>query len=664
MIHRGNAPWNPLPAADTEWDGSVLRSRGFDDIYYSVEDGVGESEYVFIEGNDLPRRFASLPPGGRFTVAELGFGTGLNFLLTLRAWRAYAQPGARLHYVGIDAHPLTAQQLAPVADFWGALSEDAAALLAQWPYPIPGCHRRHFDGAAIALDLWWERASDALEDLASHGRHWIDAWFLDGFAPAKNPAMWEGALWQNMARLSKPSASVSTFSAAGAVRRGLAAAGFTMSKRPGYGRKRECLQGVIDRPAEPHYSVTPWDRCVSTPVTEVIVLGAGLAGAHVARALAERGVQVTVLERGRVASGGSRNRQGVTYTRLSRRFGNLSDFALASYQYALPRYRRLFDAHRMRPGKDGEFCGYLQLSDAAADLEYLRNALAAVPDFAQVVAAGDTADCTGIALAQGGIWYPEAAWLHPEAVCSALLAHPNIDLRTELGPIDVRRDNKERWCAVDPRDDVIAAAEALVLATAWDTRHFAPTNWLPLQVIRGQTTHIDSPAPLDRLRSIVCHRGYLPPAVDGVHCIGASFGPNDAQLDEREDDHQHNLNELRTALPTLRTAPARRGGQVALRCNSNDYLPITGPIPETAAFAQTYAPLRRRSRAVMGTLPDVHPGLWCLTALGSRGLTAAPLAAEMLASQLCDEPPPVPRYLQQALSPARFLIRQLKRGQR
>lgn len=664
VINRGNALWKPLSVADTVWDGSVLRSRTFDDIYYSVEDGIAESKYVFIEGSALAERFAGLKPGDQFIVAELGFGTGLNFLNTLRAWRSHAPAGARLHYLGVDAHPLTRSQLASVANAWGPLSDDAATLHSHWPHPIQGCHRRHFDNASITLDLWWETATDALADLASHGRPWVDAWFLDGFAPAKNPDMWDGTLWHNLARLSRANATVSTFTSAGHVRRGLQEAGFAMEKREGFGRKRECLRGRIEQPPEPEHGVTPWDRCAPNSVQRVVVVGAGLAGAHVARALAQRGLKVSVLESRDIAAGGSRNRQGVTYTRLSRRFGNLSDFASASYQYALRRYHELFSQHGLEHGVDGEFSGYLQLMEETEELEDLRRALVSLSDFAQVIGAEDTATFTGIALSQGGLWYPEAAWLHPAAICQALLQHPNIDLQTGTGPVGIEQESQHLWRATDVQGDTLASGDHLIIATAWDTRQFTATEWLPLQVIRGQTTHIVSSPPLDALKSIICHRGYLPPAVDGMHCIGASFGPNDDATDERDADHQHNLKELMAAVPTLEHAPDRLGGQVALRCNSNDYLPISGPVPVHTEFAETYAALRSRSKQVIPMLPPVHPGLWCLTALGSRGLTAAPLAAEILASNLCDEPPPVPRYLQQAVSPARFLMRQLKRGQR
>ncbi len=661
IIQRNNAPWRPTATANPVWEGTALRSEEFGDIYFSVEDGPAESRYVFIDGNELCERFSRLRPGQRFVIAELGFGTGLNFLLTLQHWREHAPADARLHYIGVDAQPLSATTLAGVHSAWPELGEDARQLACQWPAPIPGCHRRWMADDRVQLDLWWETAEHAIGDLASHGRPWIDAWYLDGFAPARNPDMWQSDLWLQLAQLSRPGATVATFTAAGVVRRGLASAGFNMTKRPGFGRKRECLVGRLEKAPAPKLDVTPWDLAPANTGDHALVIGAGLAGAHVARALAGRGLRVTVLEAASVASGGSSNRQGVTYTRLSRRFGTLSDFALASYHYALPHYRRLFDQSALTTGRDGQFCGYLQLSDDDTTLEHLRAVLNDACPIASVADASISKQLTGLAINGRGIWFPDAAWLHPGAICRALLAHPLIEVREQTGPLTLNR--ADQWQAASRDGDILVTAPIAVVACAHDSTLFPPLSWLPLQVIRGQTTQIASQGKLKSLKSVVCHQGYLPPAVDGQHCIGASFGPNDEALDEREADHVHNLEQLKAAMPELSPSPKPLGGRVALRCNSNDYLPVAGPATDASQFASVYAPLRHRSKAVSAESPPVHKGLWVLSALGSRGLTAAPLAAETIAAQICDEPPPLPRYLNRAISPARFLERRLKRGE-
>jgi tRNA 5-methylaminomethyl-2-thiouridine biosynthesis bifunctional protein len=164
------------------------------------------------------------------------------------------------------------------------------------------------------------------------------------------------------------------------------------------------------------------------------------------------------------------------------------------------------------------------------------------------------------------------------------------------------------------------------------------------------------------LRAALCHRGYIAPATGQIHAIGATFGPNDAQLDHRPEDDEHNLLELTSALaiPDAPTPPL--GSHAALRCNSSDYLPLAGPVPEGDAFRKAYAGLADRGKQVINTQPPLREGLWCLTGLGSRGLTAAPMAAELITSQILGEPPPLPRYLCQSVSPARFLVRELKRA--
>lgn len=663
MIERRNAPWQPRNTARAAWDGSVLRSLQFGDIYFPVDDGLAESAYVFVAGNHLDQRFSQLRAGQRFTIIELGFGSGLNFMATVDAWRRWAPSGAQLHYVGIDAYPLPAAVAKAVAASWPALFQQVESVYQHWPHPIAGTHRRHLDQARVTLDLWWEPATDALADLASHRRRWVDAWYLDGFAPAQNPDMWSTALWRDMSRLSRDGATLATFSAAGAVRRGLAEAGFAMHKRPGYGRKRECLSGTLVKPIALAETVTPWDQAPIHSAQTAIVIGAGLAGAHIARALARRGFEVKVLEAQQIAAGGSGNRQGVTYTRLSRRFGALSDFALSSYQFALPEYRELAANCDLNMGQDGDFCGYLQLSEDTETLQYLREVLAPVSHFAQVVDQQEASAIAGVAVRGDAIWYPEAAWLHPAAICRALLQHEHITTQQGLGPISIRRQpDGAHWACLSASGEHIASAPVVVIASATYSNQFAPLSWLPLQVIRGQTSQIRSEPPLSDLRCIVCHRGYLPPSVGEEHCIGASFGPNDDSLEERHSEHQHNMDELMRAIPALAAPPVVTGGRVALRCNTSDYLPVAGPAVNAEQFAERYSPLRTRSRQFVATAPAVHEGLWCLAGLGSRGLTAAPLAAESLASQICGEVPPLPRYLHRAISPARFLQRKLKRG--
>ena len=204
----------------------------------------------------------------------------------------------------------------------------------------------------------------------------------------------------------------------------------------------------------------------------------------------------------------------------------------------------------------------------------------------------------------------------------------------------------------------------MVLATAYDTEKQVDLDWLSLQPIRGQTSLIDASDKTSAIAIPICHEGYIAPARDGQHCIGASYHPNNDDKDIIEADHQHNTDQLETALGHLfdETGVSVAGGSAAIRCATADYLPIVGFAPVQQKFRETFAPLAQDRKKLVDADAPAHPGLWLCCGFGSRGLSATPIAASLLVSQMFGEPPPLPRYLQQAVSPARFLQRALVKG--
>jgi tRNA 5-methylaminomethyl-2-thiouridine biosynthesis bifunctional protein len=668
-MSREHSAWRPVTAAALKWttEGNP-RSLSFGDIYYSRDNGLAESRYLFLAGNDLPGRWLGWP-GKRFCVGEAGFGTGLNFLLTWQAWRAAAEPRPELHYLAVEKYPLSKADLARAASHWPELKPLATALLACYPGLVPGQHRLLLDGGRVTLDLWWEDIADALPDLAGRGQVLVDAWYLDGFAPDRNEAMWQPLVLEAVALLSRPGATFSTFTAAGQVRRQLTGAGFTVTKAKGHGYKRECLRGILEQPAAaiPEPGETPWDlpRCPPAPPRQAIILGAGLAGCTAAWSLARRGVEVTLLEQGKLAAAGSGNDQGVLYTRLSRRHSPLTDFALQSYRFSTTLYRDLFDSGMLKEGLDGALCGSFHQSDNSDEMAALATLLETVPELARVLAQDQVQAVLGIEQAAAGYWYPRSGWLRPASVCRALVAHPNIRLLEDCGPVALARE-AQGW-RVSYGDRQAHAAACVIIAAGTASVQMAPLAWLPVQAIRGQTTQLPSTPDFDQLRAALCHEGYIAPARNGEHCIGATFNLDDAEPTPRGDDHGDNLARLARAVPAWRDIlaeldPASLGGRVGFRCASPDYLPLVGPVPDRAAFLRDYAALRKNARQVLPIRGDYLPGLYLSTAHGSRGLTSTPLAAELLASLICAEPAPLNRELCRALAPARFIIRDLRRN--
>lgn len=670
-MHRANTPWQTLAGPTLRWQGDDTPvSTAFDDFYYSSENGLAEGRHVFLTGNELPQRWQA-PGDQRFVVAETGFGTGLNFLLTWQAWRDRcnaAEGPQRLHYLALEKFPLAAADLQRAGASWPELAPLLTQLLAQYPQPLPGAHRALFDAGAVTLDLWWGDIEAVLDDLGHCRRPLVDAWYLDGFTPARNAAMWRPELWPKVAALSRPGATFATFTAASAVTRGLAQAGFAVRKAPGFGRKREHARGQLSsRIPMPSLRGTPWDLPDHEQERpgQVLVIGAGLAGCHTAAALARRGIQVTLLDRGAVAAGASGNAQGVLYTRLSHRHSPLTDFALASFDFASRQYRAGFAAGTLQGGIDGALCGSFHQVADCQELERMVPLLAPVPELAQVLDADSANAVLGIAQGSAGYWYPHSGWMSPPALCRALLQHPLIAVHEHCGPLRLQwLDNA--WQA-DGAAGTVARAPAAVVAAGTDCAELASLDWLPTRAIRGQTTQLPALSALAGLRSALCHSGYVAPATAAGHCIGATFAPRDADPELRRRDQVQNLQQLAAAVPSAAAAlsgleQTELPGRTGWRCASPDYLPLVGPVPDREAFMRGYARLRDNARTEIPLAGKYLPGLYLNTGHGSRGLTSTPLAAELLASQLCGEPLPLEPELGRALAPARFIIRDLGRN--
>ncbi len=684
-MKRENTPLRALDTAVIDWrDGDTPASRAYDDIYYDSADGLAESEYCFVQGNQLPARWVN-HDARDFCIAETGFGTGLNFLLTWRQWQQQPHSPARLHFISCERHPLAHADLERALQHWTALAPLARALCEHYPPPLPGWHRLHFDDGAVQLDLYLGDARDMLRELAQGAPACIDAWYFDGFAPAKNPALWQTELFRYAAALSRPHATASTFTAAGDVRRALTAAGFQVTKVSGFGRKRESLRAQIGAeireqaiPTIPPED-TPWDL----PDTEaprvrlapdgssgdaagnVLVIGGGLAGCWTAHALARRGVAVTLLESEAVAGAASGNDQGILYTRLSHKHSALTDFALHSYLYATRRYAAMFASGLLQPTVDGELCGQLQLQDDGEELQRLQQTLKGLRTLASVLSSNEARERLGLASSSGGIWYPGSGWLRPAAICAALFSHPLIECRQQTSRLTLQHRDQQ-WCAVDAGGETVASASSAVLATGASSVQHTQLDWLPLRSIRGQTSHLRASNESAKLRATVCGEGYIAPAREGEHCVGASFNLDDTRDGLNASDHADNLRKVADALPSLRKELEALDctalpGRVGFRCATPDYLPIVGQVPDYHAFIERYSALRDNAKRTIAQKGPYHPRLYVSTGHGSRGLTSTPLAAEVIAATICAQPAPLERGLCRAIAPGRFIVRDLAR---
>lgn len=665
-----------MQTASIDWgDDNVPRSSLYGDVYYCREQGLAETRYVFLEQNHLPARFSGLTANNTFTIAETGFGTGLNFLATWQLWReaAAASGDCRLHFVSVEKHPLLKSDLERALAQWPELNAFATALIAAYPDLIAGHHRLEFDSGGIVLDLIFDDAEsgfaalrNSLHPACVDAGAKIDAWYLDGFAPGTNPGMWSEALLDHIAALSKAECSFSTFTAAGFVKRGLQQRGFKVEKVTGFGRKRDMLRGRFCGPAKAEIpqrqkkgaAYSAWHLApVRARPQSVVVVGAGLAGCHTAAALAKRGINVIVLEQHpAIASQASGNPQAILYTKLSHQAGQLNQFALASFLYACRRYRQL-------PSVPGELCGVLQLVEDR-QLKKLRAAFAGQDSWCQFVDRDRASAIAGISLNSPAIYFRQAGWLRPVTLCEQLLAHDNITVLANHALTRLeQQDNGWILHCSDNTQLTQLQAEAVVVATSHSARNLEQLMHLPLKTIRGQLTLLKSRDFEQLPRSVICHEGYLAPPVDEVMVIGASYDTEAQDCQLHDEDNHSNLRKLREAIPDLAfKADNIHGARAAMRCTTPDYLPLVGPAPVADEQLRRFAALAKDAKRAIADSGAYHPGLYVNLAHGSRGLTSAALAAELLASEICQEVLPLPRDLVRALSPSRFLIRSLIRG--
>lgn len=578
-----------------DWTPEGPRSVRYGDVYFSREDGLAESRAVFLQGCGLPQAWR----GRRhFVVGELGFGTGLNIAALLELWRREKPAGGRLHVFSVEAFPLSREEARRALSAWPELATVVAPLIARWPARTGGLHRVELDELDARLDLFVGEAAEALN--AWSGR--ADAWFLDGFAPATNPEMWRDEVLALVAQRSTPGARAATFTVAGAVRRGLAAQGFAVEKRQGFGRKRERLEARL-----------PGEAADRPRPRSVAVVGAGIAGAALVRALRAQGFEPVLVEALRPGAAASGNPAALVTPRLDAGGGALAALSAQAFERASALYREI-------PGAVID-TGVLQLEaqprDAArfdriaAQPFWDEGAVERLDAAAAAARLGEPTDRGGLFLRDALVVEPAAAlaaWIGPQPIVRAAAARLE---RTAAG-----------WAVLDEAGASIVEADAVILAAGMGVHRLAPA--LPLAPVRGQASlaaGVERPAP-------AAWGGYAIPTREGL-LFGATHDRGDAASEPRAEDDRRNLELLARARPGLAAALAGRPltGRAAVRAATPDRLPLCG---------------------------EIGAGLFVLGGLGSRGFSFAPLLAEHLAATLAGAPSPLPREAAALVAPARF----------
>lgn len=657
-----------IKTAELHWRDGTPYSNTFDDLYFSKDNGLAEAQHVFIQGNHLIERWQALDPkqSESFVIAETGFGTGLNFLLSCSLWKTYAPPQTTLHYISCEMHPLSRQDLAQCLALWPKLQQEATRLLSNYPVLTPGFHHLQFEKERVTLTLMLGDVSNCFEELLLCGdpsleqqlrESYVDAWFLDGFSPAKNPKMWSQSLFTMMSLLSKPKATVATYTAAGVVKEGLRAAGFNVEKVGGHGLKKDMVRGEFCQVTTPQVKRhTPWSFSIpkKNRSKHALVIGAGLAGCFTAYALARRGWSVTLLEaQNKVAAGASGISQALLYPKVTPYRSPLNTFMLSAFLFAYRTYKHLLTVWPV-----GELSGILQLAynqKEALSQQNLTEWLSVYPELGQLVSAEDASILAGIDRVSSGLYIPQSGWLDGPLLCQHLIDSPHIQFISNT-MMDALNYEDEMWHIQN------YSADVLVIANGDGATSFKETNHIPLKKIRGQMTWINKSVDSQAMKIPVCADIHILPARKGCHLLGATYHSNSEDRTCYDRDDECSLSKLPTISSTVDWSRDVLGHWCGIRAATRDYLPLVGPVAKSDVFRHCYRGLTSNSKRWIPAVSEYYPGLYLCAGFGSRGLTTVPLSAEWLASLINKEPSLLPRTMIQSLSPARFLRREMIRG--
>ena len=661
-----------LPAAEIEWIDGVPLSKQFGDVYFQTEGGLAESNYVFLEANRLKEKLSDTLSGNEtLVVAETGFGSGLNFIACYALWDSLPEPKKRLEFVSIEGFPLAKADIEKSASYFPELSTHYSKLAEQYPNPIHGAHLLQFGQGKVRLRLIFDSLDNALDEYEIRA----DIWFLDGFAPKINEAMWSEKLFRYLGYYSHPNTSLSTFSSASIIRKSLLAEGFEVVKREGFGPKREMItarrtsnqtSNSIAPPYQPWHLTNPINRKREhdkVSDNSVVVVGAGIAGLVQALTLSRQGYDVLLLDKDLQAlAGASSQPQLIMYAKYPRKINEEGKLLLHAHNSAQSFYKT---EQKNSAERFWHPVGLAQLAwtegEQKRQNDFINNY--ALPNsFVQQLTANEISIRSGIDVESSGIFFEQSGWLDTHAFARFVLQQDKIQFYGNTQVLNVKRED-DSWL-IDTGDRTLKSNN-VVLCNAFGANHLIPELELPLKQLRGQTTQLRSKS-LEALSCVLCGEGYLSPCAENhkeLH-IGATYDLQNKDSAYREKDNEQNIEQLSKWLKGWPSEESNSitGGMAGLRTTCADYTPIAGPTPNRTLMIEQLSGLKNSAKSCQENYGAYHEGLYVNAAYGSKGLTFAPICADLITSHIRRTPSGESHQMQKMLSPSRFLIRKLKKG--
>ncbi|MDN3441510.1 tRNA (5-methylaminomethyl-2-thiouridine)(34)-methyltransferase MnmD [Psychrobacter sp. APC 3279] len=663
---------NVITPAKIDWQtddtGNMVPVSGeFGDVYFSHADGLAETRHVFLEHNQLPERLAHLAPKQCFTIAELGFGTGLNLLATWQLWRQLRETNpqlatARLHFITTEKFPIPLADLTQILALWGQRAPELMAfikpLLAAYPPLIAGCHRLSFSHDNLTVDMWFGDAAESLSKLAlNHSNQhtpYIDAWFLDGFAPSCNSTLWADSIFAQMQRLSRPHTTAATYSCAGIAKRGLREHGFQIKKVRGFGRKREMLTAIMTNVENGDTDSVNEGRDAKQETTystfdNTVIIGTGVSGLLTAWSLANRGITVTLLDKSAPLAGASGNPRALLAPKMTPIHHVDGHLHTIGYLHSSRLYRDLNQtAVQLNTAPVLELTGALDLLIKA---NIGTEQIADYPDEMATTLSHEQAQITSGLKEQDlseNLYLPQSGLVNPQALKDIILTHPLIRFQQlEVNKI-TETEQQVRIEGIDEnRNPVTMTADNIVICAAFESHQLdqrifdcrkirGQLSWFTLSAEQltklpkiplkysGYCARFNAQAGDDKLNTVVADKPYL--------LLGASFIRNDTSTDIRDEEHQISRDKLINAIPEMASIiPADTSlwqGRAGVRTQTPDYHPIVGQLANSQR-------------------------IWTMSAMGAKGYALAPICAEALADMMLGSFAPLSEAMLARLSPNR-----------
>jgi len=645
---------SPIEPAKVSYNKrGTLQSDMFGDLYFSNQGALEEIEHNFLLPNLLPSRFKSLESHHVFTIGETGFGTGLNFLKTWQLFETTATEHSRLHFISVEKHPLTKNDLINALKAFPRLKTFSQQLLALYPKLLPGFHTLHFENVTLTLIF-----SDAFEGLKQcHAK--VDAWFLDGFTPDSNAQMWRVELIKQIAQMSHLTTTLSTFSCARMIKDALLGSGFVFKTKKGFAKKREMLtakyiglHGPNKPPSNQFYSLHSCQPSFKSK--KIAVIGAGFSGCSTAYTLTKSGHQVTIFDQhSAIANGASSNPKAAIYLKPGSKNSYNNRFYLSAFFHSLQQAKT--------DNLPIEICGMIQLihnqKEAIKQSELLSSNLY-YDDIVYNKTSKELSEIAGIDINTHGLFYPQGAKATPKALCEFWAK--GIKFIGDCKIISIEQNN-EKWI-LKSENDTPFEFDQVVICNAYSATQFEQTRHLPLKKIRGQVTSCNAGIKSKHLKTVICGEHYITPTDNEQHCFGATFDLKDEDEQVRQADNIKNIKNIELMLPSIKgeLLPNHAIGKSGFRCTTPDYMPVVGPCVPAKEYSEQFKHIQNPRLQSLEKAP-VYDGLFINVGLGSKGASTASLCAQIITNLINKQSMYIEKDLLDHLHPGRFLIRDIVR---